>query len=69
MANKSRLTKRPNGLRIATCEMPHAETAAMGIWASVGGRHEPADLNGISHFIYHIILKGNQLRSARRIME
>jgi predicted Zn-dependent peptidase len=31
MANKSRLTKLPNGLRIATCEMPHAETAAVGL--------------------------------------
>lgn len=69
MANKSRLTKLPNGLRIATCEMPHAETAAMGIWASVGGRHEPANLNGISHFIEHMLFKGTQRRSARRIME
>ena len=69
MANKSRITKLPNGLRIATCEMPHAETAAMGIWASVGGRHEPANLNGISHFIEHMLFKGTQRRSARRIME
>jgi predicted Zn-dependent peptidase len=49
--------------------MPHAETAAMGIWASVGGRHEPASLNGISHFIEHMLFKGTQRRSARRIME
>lgn len=69
MANKSRLTKLPSGLRIATCEMPHAETAAMGIWASVGGRHEPVELNGISHFIEHMLFKGTQRRSARRIME
>ena len=69
MANKTRLVKLPNGLRIATCEMPHVETAAMGIWASVGGRHEPAKLNGISHFIEHMLFKGTQRRSARRIME
>lgn len=69
MANKSQLTTLPNGLRIATCEMPHAETAAMGIWASVGGRHEPAPLNGISHFIEHMLFKGTARRSARRIME
>ena len=67
--NKSRLTKLPNGLRIATCEMPHAQTAAMGIWASVGGRHEPSKLNGISHFIEHMLFKGTERRSARRIME
>jgi predicted Zn-dependent peptidase len=69
MANKTCVTKLPNGLRIATCAMPHAETAAMGIWASVGGRHEPAKLNGISHFIEHMLFKGTQRRSARRIME
>jgi predicted Zn-dependent peptidase len=69
MANKTRLTKLPGGLRVATCEMPHAETASMGIWASVGGRHEPAKLNGISHFIEHMLFKGTARRSARRIME
>ena len=65
----SRLTTLPSGLRIATCEMPHTQTAAMGIWASVGGRHEPAALNGISHFIEHMLFKGTSRRSARRIME
>lgn len=66
---KSELTTLSNGLRIATCEMPHAETAAVGIWAGVGGRHEPAKLNGISHFIEHMLFKGTSRRSARRIME
>lgn len=66
---KSQLTTLPSGLRIATCEMPHAETAAVGIWAGVGGRHEPARLNGISHFIEHMLFKGTARRSARRIME
>ncbi len=66
---KSRLTNLPNGLRIATCEVPYAETAAMGVWAGVGGRHESARLSGISHFIEHMLFKGTTRRSARRIME
>lgn len=66
---KSRLTTLPSGLRVATCEMPQVETAAMGIWAGVGGRHEPMRLNGISHFIEHMLFKGTSRRSARRIME
>jgi predicted Zn-dependent peptidase len=49
--------------------MPFAETVAAGIWAAVGGRHEPARLNGISHFIEHMLFKGTGRRSARRIME
>ena len=69
MANITKLTTLPGGLRVATCEMPHAQTAAMGIWASVGGRHEPAALNGISHFIEHMLFKGTARRSARRIMQ
>ncbi|GAB4169023.1 MAG: pitrilysin family protein [Terrimicrobiaceae bacterium] len=66
---KTQLTELPGGLRVATCEMPHATTAAMAIWANVGGRHEPARLNGISHFIEHLLFKGTARRSARRIME
>jgi len=66
---KTSLTTLPSGLRIVTCEMPHAETAAVGIWAGVGGRHEPAKLNGISHFIEHMLFKGTKRRSGRRIME
>ncbi len=66
---KAELTTLPGGLRVATCEIPHAETAAMGIWAGVGGRDEPARLNGISHFIEHMLFKGTAKRTARRIME
>jgi len=66
---KTSLTTLPSGLRIVTCEMPHVETASVGIWAGVGGRHEPTKLNGISHFIEHMLFKGTKRRSARRIME
>jgi len=69
MPNITKLTTLPGGLRVATCEMPHVQTAAMGIWASVGGRHEPTALNGISHFIEHMLFKGTTRRSARRIMQ
>jgi predicted Zn-dependent peptidase len=65
----AQLTTLSSGLRIATCEVPHAETSAIGIWAGVGGRHEPANLSGISHFIEHMLFKGTSRRSARRIME
>ena len=69
MPNVTKLTTLPGGLRVATCEMPHAQTASMGIWASVGGRHEPAAWNGISHFIEHMLFKGTGTRSAKRIMQ
>lgn len=65
----TRMTTLPGGLRVATCEMPHAETVSIGIWAGVGGRHEPLRLNGISHFIEHMLFKGTRRRGARGIME
>lgn len=66
---KTKLTTLSSGLRIATCEMPDMETAALGVWAGVGGRHEPMRLNGISHFIEHMLFKGTTRRTPRRIME
>lgn len=65
---KTVLSTLTNGVRVATCEMPHTESVVVAIWVGVGGRHEPAKLNGISHFIEHLLFKGTRKRSARRII-
>ena len=36
------VTKLPSGLTVVTETMPHLETAALGVWAGVGGRDETA---------------------------
>ncbi len=59
----------PNGVRIVSLAMPHVESVAAGVWARVGARHEPEKLNGISHFLEHMLFKGTARRSARRISE
>ena len=61
------LTTLPNGLRVATAEMPHMASVCVGLWAAVGGRHENARLNGVAHFLEHLLFKGTKRRSARRI--
>ena len=61
------LTTLPNGLRVATAEMPHMASVCVGLWAAVGGRHESARLNGVAHFLEHLLFKGTKRRSARRI--
>ena len=61
------LTQLPNGVRLATAEMPHMESVAVGLWAGVGSRHEPARLNGAAHFLEHMLFKGTTRRSARAI--
>lgn len=64
-----RVTRLENGLVIATGEMPHMSSVSMGLWVGVGGRHEPAPLCGVSHFIEHLLFKGTRKRSARRISQ
>ncbi|MCI0404117.1 MAG: insulinase family protein [Acidobacteria bacterium] len=57
----------PNGLTIATEEMPQVRTAAVGVWVKTGSRVEPAEVNGISHFIEHMVFKGTERRTAQEI--
>jgi predicted Zn-dependent peptidase len=64
MIRKERLE---NGLTLITERMPHVRSVAIGVWLRQGSRHEPADLNGASHFIEHLVFKGTTTRSAREI--
>lgn len=58
-----------NGLRVATCKLQSARSAAVGLWVKTGGRYEAKDLSGISHFFEHIVFKGSKKRSYRQIKE
>ncbi len=44
-------------------------SVSVGLWVGVGGRYEPAELNGVSHFIEHLLFKGTRKRSAREISQ
>jgi predicted Zn-dependent peptidase len=63
------VTRIPNGLTVATAEMPHMASVSVGLWVGVGGRYEPKDLNGVSHFIEHMLFKGTRKRSAKAISQ
>ncbi|MCS6885656.1 MAG: pitrilysin family protein [Acidobacteriota bacterium] len=60
-------TKLPNGLVVLSEVLPQARSVSLGLWLRKGSRHEPAELNGISHFIEHNLFKGTRKRSARQI--
>jgi predicted Zn-dependent peptidase len=62
-------TTLPNGLRIVTETMPGARSVTIGAWVRVGGRDEPPELSGASHFLEHLLFKGTDHRSAREIAE
>jgi predicted Zn-dependent peptidase len=53
-----------NGIRVVTETVPGVRSASLGIWVTVGSRHESQSENGISHFIEHMAFKGTSQRSA-----
>ena len=61
------ILKLKTGETLCVAEMPHMESVSLGVWAGVGGRHDPAELGGLAHFVEHMIFKGTQRRSARRL--
>jgi predicted Zn-dependent peptidase len=62
-----RRTVLPNGLIVLTEQMEHMRSVAMGVWVKSGSRYEPAETNGISHFVEHMLFKGTRSRSAQHI--
>src|ERR1700721_3906885 len=57
----------PNGLIVLTERMDHLRSVAMGVWSKSGSRCEPAETNGISHFVEHMVFKGTRSRTAQHI--
>jgi len=56
-----------NGLVVLTEPMEHVHSVSVGIWLRSGSRRERAEINGISHFIEHMVFKGTQRRTAEDI--
>ena len=48
----------PNGARIVFDAMPGLRTASVGVYLGAGARHEPAERNGLAHFLEHMAFKG-----------
>ncbi|MGO8925900.1 MAG: M16 family metallopeptidase [Limisphaerales bacterium] len=63
------VTQLHNGLTVATAEMPHMLSVSVGLWIGVGSRYEPPPLNGVCHFIEHLLFKGTKKRSAKEISQ
>ena len=64
-----RVSTLANGLRIVTEDMPHLESAAVGVYVRAGSRDERPDQHGIAHLLEHMAFKGTRTRSARDIAE
>lgn len=56
-----------NGMPVVMEQIRNVRSVALGIWIKVGSRDEPADKNGISHFLEHMFFKGTKKRTAKDI--
>lgn len=55
--NAPTLKKLPNGLTIVAEQMP-VEAVNLNVWINVGSAVESDDINGMAHFLEHMIFKG-----------
>lgn len=56
-----------NGLRVVTERHPFVQSLSIGIWVLSGTRDESSELNGVSHFLEHLVFKGTKKRTAYKI--
>jgi predicted Zn-dependent peptidase len=57
-----------NGITVALEQLPYVQSAAVGVWIRAGAVDE-TEHAGISHFIEHMMFKGTERRSAKKIAE
>ena len=56
-----------NGLDIIAEENPDAHSFAAGLFVRTGSRDEQSEVNGVSHFLEHMMFKGSeQIHLGRR---
>lgn len=61
--------KLSNGLRVVMEQIPTCRSVSFGIWIKTGSRNETPEVNGITHFIEHMMFKGTERFDARAIAE
>jgi predicted Zn-dependent peptidase len=54
-------------MTVLTDDMPHLESASLGIWVKAGSRSETEAEHGISHMLEHMAFKGTKTRTALQI--
>ncbi len=62
MPDPWQITTLSNGLRVVTQTIPTAQSASVNIFAGVGSRAEERRVNGVSHFLEHMLFKGTPSR-------
>jgi predicted Zn-dependent peptidase len=66
-ATEVKVSRLPNGLRVATYAKP-INTVTVAVFANTGANNEVEAENGISHFLEHMAFKGTNARSSKDIV-
>jgi len=59
----------PNGLRVLSERLPHLDSVSLGVWVEAGIEEEPPGLEGVTHFVEHMLFKGTKGRSTLQIAQ
>lgn len=56
-----------NGIRVVAEKIDYLKSVSIGVWVGNGSRYESKEVNGISHFIEHMLFKGTENLAADEI--
>lgn len=65
MASYQKITL-PNKLRALTVQLPESQTATIFVLVRTGSKHETKKINGVSHFLEHMLFKGTKKRPSKK---
>jgi predicted Zn-dependent peptidase len=63
------ITTLPNGLRVVSAVRPTPGEVQVTVYTKVGARNETSELNGITHYLEHVLFKGTKHRNVKEIAE
>ncbi|HTP52549.1 MAG TPA: pitrilysin family protein [Anaeromyxobacteraceae bacterium] len=50
----------PNGVTVVATRTPGLHSAMVAVYVRAGSRHETRELNGVSHFLEHLLFRGSE---------
>lgn len=62
-------TKLPGNITVITENIPYVRSFSLGFWFATGTRDETPEMNGISHFIEHMLFKGTDHYTSKKISD
>lgn len=56
-----------SGIRVLTERMSGVRSVTLGVWIDTGSRDETSEMNGVTHFLEHLLFKGTETRNSKDI--